>query len=91
MAGEQRLPVDDVEPAATEAVLALERYLRKRRFNPPPYEVVKIRAPKINGCAYCLDMHNRDAGRGRGPAPPRCALWRGVRLRACSATASEQR
>src|SRR5690606_33220973 len=26
-----------------------------------PYELVKIRASQINGCAYCIDMHTKDA------------------------------
>jgi len=29
----------------------------------PLYELVKIRASQINGCAYCLDMHTKDARR----------------------------
>lgn len=61
MAGDQRLSVYDVEPDATAAVLTLERYIRNSGFDPRLYELVKIRASQINGCAYCLDMHNRDA------------------------------
>ena len=61
MAGEQRLSVHDVDAAATDAVLGLERYMAKAGFDRSLYELVKIRASQINGCAYCLDMHHHDA------------------------------
>ena len=31
------------------------------RVERPLYELVKIRASQINGCAYCIDMHTKDA------------------------------
>jgi AhpD family alkylhydroperoxidase len=31
------------------------------RLERPLFELVKIRASQINGCAYCLDMHTKDA------------------------------
>jgi AhpD family alkylhydroperoxidase len=31
------------------------------RLEPRLFELVKIRASQINGCAYCLDMHTKDA------------------------------
>jgi len=61
MSHEPRLLVHDIDPAATEAVLGLERYVRSSGLDPHLYDLVKIRASQINGCAYCLDMHNRDA------------------------------
>lgn len=61
MAGEQRLSVHDVDAAATEAVVGLERYMAKSGFDRSLYELVKIRASQINGCAFCLDMHHHDA------------------------------
>lgn len=39
----------------------MERYVRDSGLDPRLYELVKIRASQLNGCAYCLDMHNRDA------------------------------
>jgi AhpD family alkylhydroperoxidase len=57
----QRLSVHDVDPAATEAVLALERYVRASNLEKPLLELVKVRASQINGCAFCLDMHLHDA------------------------------
>ncbi|HEY7008166.1 MAG TPA: carboxymuconolactone decarboxylase family protein [Jatrophihabitantaceae bacterium] len=57
----QRLDVRTVDPKAHEAVYALERYVRASGLDPRLYELVKIRASQLNGCAFCLDMHNRDA------------------------------
>ncbi len=64
MSHEQRLSLQDVDPAAQEAVLGLERYVRSSGFDPALCQLLKIRASQINGCAYCLDMHNREARAG---------------------------
>ncbi len=64
MEDRQRLSVHDVDPAAYEAVLGMERYVRNSGLPKPLYELVKIRASQLNGCAFCLDMHNRDARAG---------------------------
>jgi AhpD family alkylhydroperoxidase len=60
----QRLSVHDVDPKAYEAVLGLERYVRTSGLDKALYELIKIRASQLNGCAYCLDMHHRDARAG---------------------------
>ncbi len=57
----QRLTVSDIDPTAYQAVLAMERYVRNSGLDMPLYELIKIRASQLNGCAYCLDMHHRDA------------------------------
>lgn len=61
---QQRMSIHDVEPGAYDAVLGMERYVRNSRLPKPLYELVKIRASQINGCAFCLDMHCRDARSG---------------------------
>lgn len=61
--GQQRLDVEDVDPRAHRAVLAMESYVRGSGLDPRLYELIKIRASQLNGCAFCLDMHNRDARR----------------------------
>jgi AhpD family alkylhydroperoxidase len=61
MAHDERLSVQNVDPKATQAVLGLERYVHASGLDGRLYELVKIRASQINGCAYCLDMHHRDA------------------------------
>lgn len=62
--GEQRLDIYSVDPKATQAVLGLEKYVRSSGLDPALYELIKIRASQLNGCAYCLDMHNREARSG---------------------------
>jgi AhpD family alkylhydroperoxidase len=43
-------------------MLALEMFIRKSsKLEPSLLELVKMRASQINGCAYCLDMHSKDA------------------------------
>ncbi|MGH9057379.1 MAG: carboxymuconolactone decarboxylase family protein [Acidimicrobiales bacterium] len=64
MESQQRLSVHEADPAAYEAVLGMERYVRNSGLPKRLYELVKIRASEINGCAYCLDMHHRDARAG---------------------------
>jgi AhpD family alkylhydroperoxidase len=45
-----------------QAMLALETYIRKSsELETPLLELVRMRASQINGCAFCLDMHSKDA------------------------------
>jgi len=50
-------------PAAYRAMLSLEKYLAETQLQPLHKELIKIRASQLNGCAYCIDMHTRDARR----------------------------
>jgi AhpD family alkylhydroperoxidase len=59
--GHQRIDIHSVDPKAYQAVLALEKYVRASGLDPHLYELVKIRSSQLNACAFCLDMHNRDA------------------------------
>ena len=57
-----RLDALKVEPAAYQAISALEAYVRRSWHSESSLvELVKMRASQINGCAYCLDMHSKDA------------------------------
>ena len=56
-----RLDIHSVDPKAHQAVFAMERYIRDSGLDPRLYELVKIRASQLNGCAFCLDMHTQDA------------------------------
>jgi AhpD family alkylhydroperoxidase len=57
----QRLSVHDVDSGAYDAVLGMERWVRNSGLPKPLYELVKIRASQLNGCAFCLEMHHHDA------------------------------
>jgi AhpD family alkylhydroperoxidase len=46
---------------AMRALYALERYLGTSTLGAGLLHLVKMRASQINGCAYCLDMHSKDA------------------------------
>lgn len=61
---EQRLSVNEVDPRAYQAVSGLERYVRNSGLPKALYELIKIRASQLNGCAFCLDMHHREARAG---------------------------
>ncbi len=52
-------------PKGYEAMLALGGSVRASGLEPLLLELVKLRASRINGCAYCPEMHSKDA-RGRG-------------------------
>ena len=42
-------------------LLAIERYLAQSSIEPKLLHLLKLRASQINGCAYCIDMHSKDA------------------------------
>lgn len=56
-----RINIGKTEPAAYKAMMALESYLEKTELTPIQQEMIRMRASQINGCAYCIDMHTRDA------------------------------
>ncbi len=58
---QERLNYAKVSPNALNAMLELEKYAAASGLERPLYELVKTRASQINGCAYCLDMHTKDA------------------------------
>ena len=58
---EPRINYGKVAPAAMKAMRGLEEYVASSGLEKPLYELVKTRASQINGCAYCLDMHTKDA------------------------------
>ena len=58
---QSRLDYAKAAPAALRAHYTLEEYVRGCGLELPLLELVKTRASQINGCAYCLDMHTKDA------------------------------
>jgi AhpD family alkylhydroperoxidase len=54
------MDMQSVVPEAYAQVRELERYIR-RYVDHSLLELVKLRASMVNGCAFCVDMHSRDA------------------------------
>jgi AhpD family alkylhydroperoxidase len=46
---------------ALQAMYGIESYLRKSGLEPGLAHLIKTRASQINGCAFCIDMHTKDA------------------------------
>ena len=58
----ERLDYKKASPGAFQAMLGLEKYVRQTSgLEHSLLELVKMRVSQINGCAYCLDMHSKDA------------------------------
>src|SRR5262245_52825513 len=65
-------------PETIKALVALEDHLATSGLEQSLYHLVKTRASQINGCAYCIHMHTRDA-RAHGETEERLYLldaWR---------------
>jgi AhpD family alkylhydroperoxidase len=56
-----RLDYTKAAPGANSAMYAVERYVRECGLERGLLELIKLRASQINGCAYCVDMHTKDA------------------------------
>lgn len=57
----KRINLYKVSPEAYAPMIALEKYIAESELDIRLYELIKTRASQINGCAYCLNMHTRDA------------------------------
>jgi AhpD family alkylhydroperoxidase len=58
---ETRISIKETEPNAYKAMYGLEDYLATTQLSKTHKELLKIRASQINGCAFCIDMHTKDA------------------------------
>jgi AhpD family alkylhydroperoxidase len=77
-----RLAVDDLAPHINRAMNSLDAASRKTSLEPSLLELVRARASQLNGCAYCVDTHSRDA-RTAGESERRLFLlpvWREAAL-----------
>jgi len=75
---EPRIELTKVAREAYNAMGRLEAYARQSGLEPSLLELVRLRASQINGCAYCVDMHTKDA-RAAGETEQRLyatAVWR---------------
>jgi len=71
----QRMNAGRLAPSVYRAMAAFDRSIE---LDPVLRELIKIRASQLNGCAYCLDMHTRDA-RAAGEDERRLATLAGWR------------
>lgn len=74
-----RLNAAAASPTAYTAMMSLENFVKKStKLEPSLIELVKMRASQINGCAFCVDMHSKDA-RAKGETEQRLyalSAWR---------------
>jgi AhpD family alkylhydroperoxidase len=73
-----RIDYASVFPVGVRTMVGLQRAVDGAGLEPLLLELVKMRASQINGCAYCLDMHSKDA-RALGESEQRLhllAAWR---------------
>ena len=75
---EARISYSKAAPGAYTAMAGLERYVRECGLELSLLELVRLRASQMNGCAFCIDMHTKDA-RAEGETEQRLYLlnaWR---------------
>jgi AhpD family alkylhydroperoxidase len=73
-----RIDYNKVAPEGLKTVRAIEHYLHKSELEAELLELVKLRASLMNGCAYCVDLHTKDA-RAKGETEQRLfavPVWR---------------
>src|SRR5918994_6038246 len=56
-----RLDYGKAAPGSVQAMYKLQKYVDESGLDHALLELVKIRVSQINGCAYCIDMHTKDA------------------------------
>jgi AhpD family alkylhydroperoxidase len=59
-----RIDLTHISPGIMHAMLGLERQVHQSGLDETLLNLVRMRASQINGCAYCLDMHSKDARAG---------------------------
>lgn len=58
---DQRIDFKNAAPGGYKAMATLQAYVGRSGLEASLLELIKLRASQINGCAYCLDMHSKDA------------------------------
>lgn len=56
-----RINIEKTEPAGYKAILGLEKFIESTPLTRKHKDLIKIRASQVNGCAFCIDMHTKDA------------------------------
>ena len=58
---EQRVNIYESQPKAFEGMFALEQFLNASSLNKKQISLIKMRASQMNACAYCINMHTKEA------------------------------
>lgn len=56
-----RIDIAQIQPQALQALLGIENYLSTVTLSAELKELIKLRASMINQCAYCIEMHSKQA------------------------------
>ena len=73
-----RITPEKAAPGARTAMYGLQKYIHDTGLDPSLINLIDLRASQINGCAYCVDMHTKDA-RSLGETEQRLyavSVWR---------------
>lgn len=57
----ERISFTEISPQLINVLMQTEKYIKKSGLSVQLMELVKYRVSQINGCAYCLDMHHKEA------------------------------
>ncbi|UOB18952.1 carboxymuconolactone decarboxylase family protein [Abyssalbus ytuae] len=57
----KRIQIDRVEPSAYKGMFTLEQYLQESELSNTHKNLIKIRASQLNSCAFCINMHTKEA------------------------------
>jgi len=58
---EQRVNIQQTHPEAYKALYSLAAGLNKSGLSPILKHLIKVRASQLNSCAYCMNMHTKEA------------------------------
>lgn len=58
---ETRVNIAETQPLAYKAMIGLESYLKNTSLSETNKKLIKLRSSQINRCAFCIDMHTKEA------------------------------
>ena len=56
-----RIPFPDVPAGLMSVMMAVENYIKNMDLGPALLELMRLHVSQLNGCAYCIDMHYKEA------------------------------
>jgi len=57
----KRSKINEIEPKGYQAIIGLEKFIESSPLKRVHKDLIKIRASQINGCAFCINMHTKEA------------------------------